>query len=98
MSDRLIKNLNDAILDVNSACQFENKAPYTDYSKIVWLDGSPTVSKADAEARMAELQTAEDNKVAKAKTDAKAGNDKLIELGLSQDQVTAMTGYTPPSE
>ena len=61
MSDKIV-NLNDAILDVNSACQFENKAPYTDYSKIVWLDGSPTVSKADAEARMAELQAIEDAK------------------------------------
>ena len=28
--------------------------------------------------------------------DAKAGNDKLIALGLSQDEVTAMTGYTIP--
>jgi len=36
--------------------------------------------------------------VDKKKTDAKAGNDKLIELGLSQDQVTAMTGYTLPKE
>lgn len=33
----------------------------------------------------------------KEKTDAKAGNDKLVALGLSQDQVTAMTGYVPPS-
>ena len=29
-------------------------------------------------------------------TDAKTGNDKLIALGLSQDEVTAMTGYTIP--
>ena len=28
--------------------------------------------------------------------DALAGNNKLLELGLSQAQVTAMTGYTPP--
>tara|TARA_R110000796_G_scaffold184819_1_gene301371 strand:- start:84 stop:341 length:258 start_codon:yes stop_codon:yes gene_type:complete len=35
---------------------------------------------------------------AKAQTDAdaKSGNDKLIALGLSQDEVTAMTGYTIP--
>ena len=31
----------------------------------------------------------------KKETDSKAGNDKLIELGLSQDQITAMTGYKP---
>jgi len=40
----------------------------------------------------------EANKVAKRKVDAKEGNDKLVALGLSQDQVTAMTGYTPPVE
>jgi len=34
----------------------------------------------------------------KADADAKAGNDKLIALGLSQDEVTAMTGYTIPVE
>ena len=33
----------------------------------------------------------------KEKIDAKAGNDKLVALGLSQDQVTAMTGYIPLS-
>jgi len=33
---------------------------------------------------------------AQAEADAKAGNDKLIALGLSQDEVTAMTGYTIP--
>ena len=29
---------------------------------------------------------------------AKAGYDKLIELGLTADQITALTGYTPPAE
>ena len=33
----------------------------------------------------------------KKSVDTKAGNDKLIALGLTQDQVTAMTGYVPPS-
>ena len=44
------------------------------------------------------IQTAEDEAKAKSATDAKEGNDKLVALGLTQDQVTAMTGYTPPSE
>ena len=34
----------------------------------------------------------------KADADAKAGNDKLIALGLSHDEVTAMTGYSIPVE
>tara|TARA_R110002050_G_scaffold1734_1_gene11366 strand:- start:151 stop:375 length:225 start_codon:yes stop_codon:yes gene_type:complete len=45
-----------------------------------------------------EMKTAYETAKAKKDTDAKEGNNKLIELGLTQDQVTAMTGYTPPSE
>ena len=51
----------------------------------------------NAEKLEVEFQ-AKETAQAKKDADAKAGNDKLIELGLSQDQVTAMTGYTPPSE
>tara|TARA_B110000858_G_C17651991_1_gene403136 strand:+ start:588 stop:869 length:282 start_codon:yes stop_codon:yes gene_type:complete len=91
-------NLNDAILELNSECCFINKEPYTDFTLVEFREGSPTVSQADAEAKMLEMQTAETNKIAKAKADAKAGNDKLVALGLSQDQVTAMTGYTPSED
>jgi hypothetical protein len=45
-----------------------------------------------AEAKKAEEATAKAQKEA----DALAGNNKLLELGLTQAQVTAMTGYTPP--
>ena len=89
MSDKII-NLNDAILDINSECQFENQEPYTDYSKIVWQDGSPTVSKADAEAKIAELQTIEDAKptLEELKTSAKA---KLIAgESLTQDEANTI--------
>jgi hypothetical protein len=34
---------------------------------------------------------------AQKEADALAGNNKLLELGLTQAQVTAMTGYTPPA-
>ena len=49
-------------------------------------------------AKAKEEKTLADERVAKKNADAKAGNNKLIELGLTQDQVTAMTGYVPPSE
>ena len=94
MSDKII-NLNDAILDINPNCQFENKEPYTDYSNISWFDGSPIVSQADAEARMAELQAIEDAKPS-LETIQASGNQKLLDLGLTQAEATALTGYTPP--
>jgi alanyl-tRNA synthetase len=39
---------------------------------------------------------AEQQAKAQKEADALAGNNKLLELGLTQAQVTAMTGYTPP--
>ena len=47
---------------------------------------------ADATAQRQAEATAKAQKEA----DALAGNNKLLELGLTQAQVTAMTGYTPP--
>ena len=37
-------------------------------------------------------------RVEQAKTDAKNGNKKLLDLGLTQAEATALTGYTPPEE
>ena len=99
-----ILNLNDAILACNSNTRFTNevgdgtKDAYCDYSLIKWIDDSPKVSQADAEAKLVEIQEAENARFAKETTDAKNGNDKLLELGLSQDQVTAMTGYIPSED
>ena len=45
--------------------------------------------KVAAEKRDAELYA----KRTKAKADRKAGNEKLLSLGLTQDQVTSLTGY-----
>jgi len=43
-----------------------------------------------------ELQTAEDNKKTQKATDKANGNQKLLDLGLTQAEATALTGYTPP--
>ena len=51
------------------------------------------IDDANAIARQQEEATAK----AKKEVDALAGNNKLLELGLTQAQVTAMTGYTPPA-
>ena len=60
MASGKIINLNDAILAVNSDCSFHNFEPYTDYSKIIWGEGSPIVSEEDAVAKMNELPTDEE--------------------------------------
>ena len=56
---------------------------------------------AQAQANNANAQAtlqAEATAKAQKEADALAGNNKLLELGLTQAQVTAMTGYTPPAE
>ena len=68
-----------------------------DYEKITWND-TPVISLADIEAKQAELQPIENAKE-QAKIDAQAsGNTKLLDLGLTQAEATALTGYTPPIE
>jgi len=48
------------------------------------------------ETKSNELETAEDNKI-QAKINAQfSGNQKLLDLGLTQAEATALTGYTPP--
>jgi FMN-dependent NADH-azoreductase len=47
---------------------------------------------ANETARQQELETAKQAKEA----DQASGNQKLLDLGLSQAEATALTGYTPP--
>ena len=47
--------------------------------------------KEEAAKRDAELYKTK----AQAKADRKSGNAKLLSLGLTQDQVTSLTGYDP---
>jgi len=50
-------------------------------------------AKAEAEAQAQAQKEAEEN----AKETAQAsGNQKLLDLGLTQAEATALTGYTPP--
>ena len=51
----------------------------------------------DAKAMEEEVEAFK-NAETKKKADAQAGNDKLLALGLTQDEVTAMTGYKIPVE
>ena len=45
----------------------------------------------------AEIQAEEQAKIQKA-NDQASGNQKLLDLGLTQAEATALTGYTPPVE
>ena len=80
----------DAIKKINptAKCTVHND----DTSKIDWLDGTTPISKADIEAMIPTVET----EIATAKTNAIAkkasGKQKLLDLGLSEEEVQALIG------
>jgi hypothetical protein len=51
----------------------------------------------DRENVTAEMKVYKDAEIKKI-SDKKTGNKKLLDLGLTQDEATALTGYAPPVE
>ena len=69
-----------------------------DINSIVWENGTTPIPVADIQAQIPIVEQEIANEK-QAKIDAKAsGNQKLLDLGLTQAEATALTGYTPPSE
>ena len=93
--------IDKAILKINPSAIFSVSAKKedrdnVDNSTIEWLEGTTPISKADIKDKIAELETAKANEET-AKENAKvSGNQKLLDLGLTQAEATALTGYTPP--
>ena len=63
-----------------------------DLDTITWENGTTPISKADIEAKLTEAQNELDEE-AQAKIDKKAsGKQKLLDLGLSEEEVKALIG------
>ena len=54
------------------------------------------IDMSAVETKATELETAENSKENQKATDKANGNQKLLDLGLTQAEATALTGYTPP--
>jgi hypothetical protein len=97
-----MKTIADAIKSINPNAVFNIGMPNINSNAseatIEWLENTTPISNADIQDKLDKLKTAEANEQAQKEADALAGNNKLLELGLTQAQVTAMTGYTPPAE
>ena len=76
-----------AIKKINPNAQFTINAD--DYNQITWLDGTTPISKADIEAKIAELPTPEEEANAKANNKTSAQN-KLKALGLTDAEIEAL--------
>ena len=80
----------EAILKIDPNAQVSVNAE--DINQITWHDGNPNnITKADIEAKMAELPTAEEE-AAQTETEKASGKQKLKDLGLTDAEIKALTG------
>ena len=70
----------------------------TEDDLVINWNGITEISVADIQAKVTEMETAQANEENQKTTDKANGNQKLLDLGLTQAEATALTGYTPPSE
>ena len=68
----------------------------TEEEFVIDWNGQAEISVADIKAKITEMETAEANEENQKATDKANGNQKLLDLGLTQAEATALTGYTPP--
>ena len=67
-----------------------------DINSIIWENGTTPIPVADIQARISEAETLIENEKQADATNKANGNQKLLDLGLTQAEATALTGYTPP--
>ena len=79
-----------AILKINPNAQFTINAD--DINQITWLNGTAVISKEDIEAMIPTVEAEIEQEKQDAKTKKASGKQKLLDLGLSEDEVKAMIG------
>ena len=80
-----------AILKINPNAVVTVRGEDINTCEIDWLEGTTPISKADIEAKMAELPTAEEE-ATQTESDAASGKQKLKDLGLTDAEIKALTG------
>ena len=79
----------EAILKINPNAEVTVNGD--DINQIIWHEGTTPIPKADIEAKMSELPTAEEETTQK-ETDKSSGKQKLKDLGLTDAEIKALTG------
>ena len=81
----------NAILKINPNAKVTVVGSDIDTCEIHWLEGTTPIPKAEIEAKMAELPTAEEE-AAQRETEKASGKQKLKDLGLTDAEIKALTG------
>ena len=79
----------EAILKINPNAEVSVSGD--DINTVVWENGTTPIPKADIEAKMAEVPTAEEE-AAQRETEKASGKQKLKDLGLTNAEIKALTG------
>ena len=62
------------------------------YDEITWLNGTTPISKEDIQAQIPTVEAEIEQEKQDAITKKASGKQKLLDLGLSEDEVKAMIG------
>jgi hypothetical protein len=63
-----------------------------DLDSITWEDGTSAISKSDIEAKLTQAQNELDAEAQETITKKASGKQKLLDLGLSEEEVKALIG------
>jgi len=79
-----------AIKKINPNAEFNIDAD--DINQITWLNGTTPISKEDIEAMIPTVEAEIEQEKQDAKTKKASGKQKLLDLGLSEEEVKALIG------
>jgi len=83
--------IQEAILKINPNAEVTVYGTDINTCTFEWHNGTTPIPKADIEAKMAELPTAEEEVTARENEKA-SGKQKLKDLGLTDAEIKALTG------
>ena len=81
--------IEQAIKAINPDAGFRSE-PADDANAITWKAGTTPISVEDLEAKKAELQVVEDALAISEVSDKASGNQKLVDLGLTQAEINSL--------
>ena len=82
----------EAILKINPNADVVIRGSDLNTCTIEWLNGTVEISKADIQTKITELETEIVNTKQDAETKKASGKQKLLDLGLSEEEVKALIG------
>jgi len=88
----LIEKINIAVKKINPNAIFTVLVNSDNSWNITWLEDTIEISKSDIEAKMLTVETEIENAEANAITKKASGKQKLLDLGLDEDEVKALIG------